>query len=368
VNEHGAVGDGSTDDLPAFNSAVSAAAPNGVVLIPNPDTFYYLNGDLVVQNLNGVTFLGSGSPPVKFQDGNSLIFDGGSEHASYGVAWETTDETGSATSSIIEFTGAVSAVDIVNNRIRFGKTGLEVTGDASQLQLRRNQIDNVENAFIENDPAGGTENNIFSDNIVGIINSGSGAIVQINGDHPVVKNNIFETTVSRNSVEIFSTIGGQIGGNELAGVSGPIIPGRACELGGNQYRVLLEKTTDQTGISAATDTTIDWDNQSVDGELFTYDSTNDEIEFDVAGDYTVSVATAFKDVTAGSDGRVRLVKNGSIILRDVRKISNGTLLFLTGSVTEEFGPGDTLRFDARCDEQFSVTGGDKFSFITVAYQ
>src|SRR5210317_1667733 len=48
VKDYGAVGDGSTNDAPAFNAAITAAAAsNGTVFIPGGAT-YVLDADIVV--------------------------------------------------------------------------------------------------------------------------------------------------------------------------------------------------------------------------------------------------------------------------------------------------------------------------------
>lgn len=66
VQAYGAVGDGVTNDLPAFQAAVAAACPGGTIYIPplSNGKFYNLDAGLVITSCRGIRILGGGATAV----------------------------------------------------------------------------------------------------------------------------------------------------------------------------------------------------------------------------------------------------------------------------------------------------------------
>jgi len=79
VRSYGAVGDGVTDDQPAFMAALAAAPNGGIVLVPQGT---YLLGAAITGNHNGIRLTGSGGPLTTRlkAGGNFPILDGAWEY------------------------------------------------------------------------------------------------------------------------------------------------------------------------------------------------------------------------------------------------------------------------------------------------
>lgn len=120
----------------------------------------------------------------------------------------------------------------------------------------------------------------------------------------------------------------------------------------NDLSALLEKTTTQS-FNANTDTTVDWDNQTVDTELYTYDTANDTIDVLEPGDYTVSTQITLSSVSDQDICAVKVYVNGSFIRRTEINAS-GAAGRIPGTVPlKDLSANDTIRIDIR-----SQTSGD----------
>lgn len=169
VRDFGAVGDGSTDDTAAFNSAIAVASGGRLVI---PKATYKIDGQIAI-GISNVEIVGIGYPILKQYDTNSYTFVSGTNITDVhirGIAFSSTTTTGGS-GSAIQFNisngspsnkrikisecyfgaalnmigigcGAVEDLSIINNVFDMGtecQHGLYLT-DSVNVQIRGNRM------------------------------------------------------------------------------------------------------------------------------------------------------------------------------------------------------------------------------------
>jgi len=124
-----------------------------------------------------------------------------------------------------------------------------------------------------------------------------------------------------------------------------------------EFSATLEKTTDQS-ISSGTDTTVDWDSQDVDTDVYSYDSGADTLDVLKEGDYRVEVHSR---IDTGSDQDLMQVKvflNGTDVRFGEVRASGTEGSPKLSILLKGLAANDTLRFDVRDNNSNANVFGD----------
>jgi hypothetical protein len=124
----------------------------------------------------------------------------------------------------------------------------------------------------------------------------------------------------------------------------------------NDYSATLEKTTDQS-ISSGADVTVDWDNQTLDTNIYTFNIASDTLDVLEDGDYRVN---AHARLIGGSDQDLMQIKvfvNGN--LKKIWEVkSSGTQGSPSGSaILKGLSANDTIRIDVRDNNSNATLDG-----------
>jgi len=124
----------------------------------------------------------------------------------------------------------------------------------------------------------------------------------------------------------------------------------------NDYSATLEKTTDQS-ITSGTDVTVDWDNQTLDTNIYTFNTGLDTLDVLEDGDYRVN---AHARLTGGSDQDLMQIKvfvNGN--LKKIWEVkSSGTQGSPSGSsLLKGLSANDKIRIDVRDNNSGATLDG-----------
>jgi len=131
----------------------------------------------------------------------------------------------------------------------------------------------------------------------------------------------------------------------------------------NQHSISLGKNTSQT-ITASTDTTIDWDFQNVDADLFTYNP-DDTISIEVDGDYQVNITIGYNNVSSGERIFIKTFVNGNR-QTNISKTVNGDFDEYSASrLLKGLSQGDTIRIDARSSNGAEIEGADDSTYASI---
>jgi len=123
----------------------------------------------------------------------------------------------------------------------------------------------------------------------------------------------------------------------------------------NNFSTVLEKSTDQS-ISADTDTTVEWDNQDVDTNIFSYDASTNELTVLESGDYRVDIGYVITGVTDRDNGEAIVFVNGSS-RRRLTEAASGSIHRHNGSIlVKGVSANDVLRIDFRTDSNGNIFG------------
>ena len=124
------------------------------------------------------------------------------------------------------------------------------------------------------------------------------------------------------------------------------------------YSAVLEKTTSQS-LSNGTDTTVDWDDQSIDTDIYSYDATTDTITLLASGDYRVTAGISFTDPTTSPDDplELKIKVNGSAERSQphIVSVDNQRAVWSLSVLLKNLSENDTIRIDAI---SFSTNGSD----------
>jgi hypothetical protein len=130
-----------------------------------------------------------------------------------------------------------------------------------------------------------------------------------------------------------------------------------------ELSAVLEKTTNQS-ISADTDTTVDWDSQDVDTNLYTYNSTSDEIDVLEPGDYAVDYFTGWS-ASSGDRLFIKAFVNGTEEKRRGYEATGTDDDFGFGFTFKDLASNDTIRFDVRTTASNDLAGSDLRTFASI---
>lgn len=123
----------------------------------------------------------------------------------------------------------------------------------------------------------------------------------------------------------------------------------------NGLTAVLQRTTTNQSISQDTDTTVDWNTQDVDTGIYSYNTSNDELDVLVAGDYRIDVIipwNAFSDQDALG---VKILLNSTVVQQNfIRASGNGaTQSVAIAHIFKDLPVNGTIRVDVRTNS----TGG-----------
>lgn len=123
----------------------------------------------------------------------------------------------------------------------------------------------------------------------------------------------------------------------------------------NEFSLELEKTSEQS-ISANTETTIDWDSQDLDANLYDYDSSTDEVTVNTAGDFRVDVGAELRSLN--DQTRVLLIiKVNGTPRKEFQEFSSGPTAAPEGSrLVRGLASGDKITIDVEVSDAADLKG------------
>lgn len=129
---------------------------------------------------------------------------------------------------------------------------------------------------------------------------------------------------------------------------------------------VLEKTSDQS-LSASTQTTIDWDSQDLDTDIYSYDTSTDELTVSVAGDYAVMGSVLLSSVADQDRNTFYINLNGSLVSRFGTYASGSNAYVMVAATLKDLSASDTLQFDIRSDSSGTLSSGFGRSRISISH-
>jgi len=144
-------------------------------------------------------------------------------------------------------------------------------------------------------------------------------------------------------------------------VSGSLSTDRATI---NQYSASIQKTSEQS-LSANTTTAVDWDSQSLNTDIFSYNTSTDEIAVNVGGDIGVDVSLQYKNISSGDTVFIIVSRSGGDDKEINLPVSGSPYSISLGATLKDVNAGETIGIDARASGSCSLAGTPRLTYADI---